>query len=214
MNILERLNIETENLVLYEEAVTHTSYTNEHNLNYDYEKLEFLGDAIVDFIVSEYLYLNYNESEGIMTKKRANFVCEAALYDYALKIKLDQEIRIGKGENNHNKTIIADIFEAFIGALYLDQGFDKTKAIVLEIIIPFIETNVYFLRDYKSELQEYVQTSKKSVIYELANEKGPAHNRTFVVNVKVGDIILGVGVGSSKKEAEQNAAKSALEKKA
>ena len=214
MDFLVKIGLNFKNKQLYEEAITHTSYSNEHNLDYDYEKLEFLGDAIVEFVVSEYLFLNKLDNEGVMTKNRANYVCENALYEYACSIGLNKEIKIGNGEIRYNKTIIADVFEAFIGALYLDQGFDVVKTLVIKIVSPFIEKNINFLKDYKSELQEYVQTSKNSVIYEVIDERGPSHSKVFKVVAKVNDIILGTGMGQSKKEAEQNAAKDALKRAA
>ena len=211
-NLLEQLNIKTNNIDIYKEPFTHSSYANEHNLNYNYERLEFLGDAIVDFIVGEYIYKNYHYAEGEMTKFRSTYVCENALYEYSKSIKLDQYILIGKGENNLNKAIIADVFESFIGCVYLDCGFEKAKEVVLKIIIPFIDSSDNLFSDYKSKLQELVQTNKKTVIYEVINESGPAHDKMFKVVVKIDNINYGEGVGTSKKRAEQNAAREALNK--
>jgi ribonuclease-3 len=128
-------------------------------------------------------------------------------------------VKVGKGEElsggKMRKATLADMFESFIGAVYLDQGYKKAKEIVYEVVIPFIkEKPETFFMDYKSLLQEMVQTDKKSVMYELIDEQGPAHDRTFTINVIVEGIVLGTGIAKSKKEAEQEAAKKALEKQA
>ena len=119
---------------------------------------------------------------------------------------------MGSGEAEANTTIMADVFESFIGAMYLDQGIEFTKNVVMNIIQSYIEKKVDFLHDYKSELQELVQTIRKSATYEIIDEKGPAHDRLFTCQVMVDDIVMGVGTGSSKKAAEQEAAKEALQK--
>lgn len=219
MKILEDFNIHTNNIKIYEWAFCHSSYFNENEINHDYERLEFLGDKVLDLIVSTYLYKTTNYEEGKMTKMRANYVCENALYEYALELKLYDYIMVGKGEESSGgkmkKTILADTFEAFIGAVYLDQGINKVEEIIGKIVIPYIKNKSDdFLKDYKSELQEYVQTSRKSVMYDVINEEGPSHDRMFTVVVKVDDIVLGTGKAKSKKEAEQEAAKAALEKQA
>ena len=212
--ILKNLNIEYKNITLYEQAFIHTSYAYEQNLN-SYETLEFLGDAIVDLIISDYLYKSGLYTEGEMTKIRASYVCENALYEYATELDLGKYIKVGIGEKradgNHKKAIMADVFEAFMGAIYLDLGYEKVKEVGLSIIVPYIEDkDIMLFKDYKSTLQEAVQTDKKSLEYELLEESGPAHNKTFKMCVKVDGIVLGEGVGASKKEAEQEAAKNAL----
>ena len=212
---LEKYNIDITNS-LYEKAFTHSSYANENGTE-DYERLEFLGDKILDFIVSEYLYVNENLTEGEMTKLRASYVCENALNEYSKELGLDKLLKLGKGEESTGgrtkPSIIADLFEAFLAATYLIYGLDKVKEIVNDIVIPYVEGNHHeFLKDYKSILQEYVQTDKKSTIYEVINEEGPANEKIFTVIVKVDDIVLGKGTASSKKEAEQLAAKDALNK--
>lgn len=212
MEILDRLQLKTNQEELYVRALTHTSYSNEHFDVESYERLEFLGDAVLELIISDYLYNEEHLEEGTMTKMRASYVCEAACCTYAKELGLDQYIRLGSGELEANVTIIADVFESFIGAMYLDQGIAVTSRIVLDVITKYIEKKVDFLHDYKSELQELVQTVRKSVVYEVIDEKGPAHNRTFTCEVLVDDIVMGVGVGSSKKAAEQEAARVALEK--
>lgn len=216
MKIFKTLNFSPTNVNLYYEAFTHTSYSNENPSLNSYERLEFLGDAILEFIISEYLYKERHLEEGVMTKTRARYVCEEALATYARDLKFEQDVKIGGSEQDGkpNDTILADIFEAFIAALYLDKGLDFTKEIVLKIVTKYIEDKVDFLHDYKSTLQELVQTTKKSVTYELVSESGPAHDKTFECRAVVDGITLGVGIGSSKKMAEQQAAKSALEKQA
>ena len=213
MKVFDKLDINPTNMNLYTTAVTHSSYTNENPSYPDYERLEFLGDAVLEIIISEYLYKERKLEEGIMTRMRASYVCEEACATYAKEIGLDLEIKLGSGEVL-NQTILADVFESFVAAIYLDQGFDFTKNFVLNIIVKYIENNVDFLHDYKSTLQELVQTVKKSIIYEVVEESGPAHNKTFTSIVKVEGIIMGKGTGNSKKASEQEAAKDALSKQA
>lgn len=202
---------------LYQRAFSHSSYVNEHHLKADYERLEFLGDAVLDLVVADYLYFNKNKKEGEMTKIRASYVCENALYEYALHLDLPSYIKVGQGElsdgGKYKKAIVADILEALFGAIYVDLGYATVRRVILNIVVPYLEDpNITFFRDYKSALQEYVQTKQKSLYYELKEENGPAHNKSFTIEVKIDDIIYGVGVASSKKEAEQVAAKSALDK--
>lgn len=213
--LYEILNIKPKDDKLYAIAVSHSSYANEHKAKKDYERLEFLGDAVVDLVVADYLYSNYNETEGEMTKVRASYVCENALYEYATNLGVDKYIKVGHGESKEGikKSIVADIFEALVGAIYLDLGYATARRTVLNIIVPYIENpNISFFSDYKSALQEYVQTTQKSLDYVLIKEEGPAHDKTFEVEVKIEDIVYGRGIAKSKKEAEQNAAKVALEK--
>lgn len=216
MQILDDLKIKPNDINLYEIAFTHTSYANEHGA-ISYERLEFLGDAVLELIMSEYLYKNTNYDEGKMTKMRAHYVCENALNEYSLKKGLNEYLKLGKGEEasggKYRKAIVADIYEAFIGALFLDQGIDKAREFIYETAIPCLENHtIDFFDDYKSKLQELVQTDKRSLQYIITNEEGPAHNKTFTAIVKIDDIIYGEGVAHSKKEAEQEAAKNALEK--
>lgn len=217
MKLLDRFNIKTDNMHIYDTAFSHSSYCNEHNLTEDYQRLEFLGDKVLDLIMSDYLYNTTDYEEGKMTKIRSMYVCENALYEYALLLDFPEYVKVGKGEEasggKHRKATLADMFESFLGAVYLDQGYRKAREIVYEIVIPFIkEKPETFFMDYKSKLQEMVQTTKKSVTYELINEEGPAHDRTFTMNVIVDGIILGTGIAKSKKEAEQEAAHHAMEK--
>ncbi len=215
--LFEKLNIVPKNMTLYTTAFSHSSYANEHKAKSDYERLEFLGDAVLDLVIADYLYNNKMEKEGEMTKVRASYVCENALSEYSLALGLNEYIKVGHGEEKeggkYKKAIVADIFEAFIGAIYVDLGYATARKVVLSIIVPFIEDpNVTFFSDYKSALQEYVQTYQKSLTYNLVKEEGPAHDKSFTVEVIIDDIVYGTGNGGSKKEAEQEAAKSALEK--
>lgn len=215
--LFEKLNIKPKDLRLYTTAFSHSSYANEHKAKGDYERLEFLGDSVVDLAIADYLYSHDFDNEGEMTKVRASYVCENALYEYSINLGLNKYIKVGHGEEKeggkYKKAIVADIFEALIGAIYLDLGYATARRTVLDIIVPYIENpNITFFSDYKSALQEFVQTEQKSVFYELVEESGPAHDRTFKVEAKIDDIVYGVGIGSSKKEAEQEAAKEALEK--
>ena len=215
MEILEKLEIPYKETRLYLRALTHTSFANENNTE-SYERLEYLGDAILEFIMSEYLYKNSDYKEGKMTKLRSHYVCENALYEYSLLLGLNEYIRFGKGQisdGKYCKAIVADVFESFIAAMFLDIGIDEVKKFIYKHVIPLIENNeLDFFNDYKSILQELVQTDKRSLRYEIINEEGPAHNKTFTVQVKIDDIIYGVGTSSSKKNAEQLAAKDALKK--
>lgn len=215
--LFKRLNIEPKDMSLYKNAFSHSSYVNEHKAKNDYERLEFLGDAVLDLVVADYLYTHYKETEGEMTKVRASYVCENANYCYASGLGLSKYILVGHGEQkeggNFKKAIVADIFEALMGAIYIDLGFSTVRNVILKVVVPYIEDpNVTFFSDYKSSLQEYVQTEQKSLEYKLVNEEGPAHDKRFTVDVVIDNIVYGTGIGTSKKEAEQEAAKVALNK--
>ncbi|MBE6154167.1 MAG: ribonuclease III [Firmicutes bacterium] len=212
MNFLDKFGIKIDNLDLIEEALTHSSYSNEHNTK-NYERLEFLGDAVLQLITSEYFYRNFDAKEGELSKIRASFVCESALAQYSKDVGIDKHIKVGNGQiKNINDTIIADCFESVLGAIYLDKGFEVAKKYVLEVLSPHVNEHHIFLGDYKSRLQEMVQTDKKSLEYRLVSETGPSHDKTFVYEVVIDNIVYGKGIGKSKKEAEQEAAKNALEK--
>ena len=215
--LFEQLNIKPKDKELYKTAFSHSSYVNEHKVKNDYERLEFLGDAVLDLVLADYLYTHYKETEGEMTKVRANYVCENANYSYATGLGLQKYILVGHGEqkdgSSPKKAIVADIFEALMGAIYLDLGYATVRSVILKIVVPYIENpDITFFSDYKSSLQEFVQTEQKSLEYVIIKEEGPAHDKTFTMNVIIDDIVYGTGVGSSKKEAEQEAAKYALEK--
>ena len=215
--LFKRLNIKPNDIKLYMCAFSHSSYANEHKAKSDYERLEFLGDALVDLVVADYLYNNSKEAEGEMTKDRASYVCENALYKYSMDLGLNNYIRVGNGEQKDGgkfkKAIVADIFESFMAAIYLDLGFSTARRVALDIIVPYIEDpKVSFFNDYKSALQEYVQAEQDSISYKLVSESGPSHDKSFKMAVVIDGIVYGEGVGSSKKEAEQEAAKVALDK--
>ena len=212
MNFLNKYNIEIKNKKLLNTALTHSSYSNEHG-GANYERLEFLGDAVLQLITSEYFYKKYDFQEGELSKIRASFVCEEALAQYAKDVGIDKHIKVGNGQiKNINDAIIADTFESVLGAIYLDQGFEVAKKYVLEVLSPYVLEHHVFLGDYKSRLQEMVQTDKKSLEYRLISETGPSHDKTFVFEVVIDGIVYGKGTGKSKKEAEQQAAYNALKK--
>ena len=215
--LLNQFDIKPNNIQLYEQAFMHTSYCYEHEISESYERLEFLGDAILDLAVSDYLYNNKNYEEGEMTRIRASYVCEDAVSVYADDLGFSKYIKVGHGEElsggKHKKAILADVFEAFVAAIYTDLGYEKAREFVLKVAVPYIENDsVKLFKDFKSLLQEAVQTSKKSLDYVLVDEFGPAHNKTFKIDVKIDDIVYGTGVGASKKQAEQKAAEEALRK--
>ncbi len=212
MNFLAKYNIKIENEDLLTTGLTHSSYSNEHGGS-NYERLEFLGDAVLQLITSEYFYQTMDKGEGELSKIRASFVCEEALAQYSKDIGIDKHIRVGNGQlKDINDTIIADCFESVLGAIYLDKGFDVAKNYVLTVLKPYITEHHTFLGDYKSRLQEMVQTDKKSLEYRLIKEEGPSHAKTFTFEVVIDGIVYGTGSGKSKKEAEQQAALSALKK--
>ena len=213
--LFKRLNIKPKNINLYKTAFSHSSYANEHKAKSDYERLEFLGDAVLDLVMADYLYNNHKDSEGEMTKVRASYVCENANYCYATGLGLQEYILLGNGESNSGikKAIVADIFGALMGAIYLDLGYATVRKVILNVILPYINNpDITFFSDYKSSLQEMVQTEQKSLEYNLIKEEGPAHNKTFTTEVIIDGIVYGTGTGTSKKEAEQEAAKQAIDK--
>lgn len=211
--LFSKYGITIKNEKLLKEALTHSSYSNEHG-GACYERLEYLGDAVLEIVCSEYLFRNTNKQEGEMSKLRSLYVCENALYEYSKSINLKDYILLGNGMDEANKTIIADVFEAVIAVVYLESGLSAVKKIFDKLIVPHIKSHDDFLMDYKTLLQESVQTVKKSVIYHLVGETGPAHQKTFKVEVIVDGLVFGVGEGSTKKSAEQEAAKDAYMKRA
>ncbi len=214
MDFLEKFDIHITNKDLLLTALTHSSYANEHNCA-SYERLEFLGDAVLQILMSDYLYNNMDLNEGNMSKTRASYVCEAACVNYAKRINYFPYIRVGHGQiGKINDTIIADIFESIMGCIYLDLGLDAARKLFNQVVIPCVEEHDMFFGDYKSKLQEMVQTDRKSLEYRVIKEIGPAHDKEFTVEVVVDDIIYGRGIGKSKKEAEQKAALDAINKNA
>ncbi len=211
-----KINYNFKNKSLLFLALTHSSYANEHSLVSN-ERLEFLGDAVLELAMSKYLYNNETQDEGILTKKRAKLVCENALNIYASKIDFNKYILLGHGEEatggRNRKAIIADALEALLGAVFLDGGFDKALSLVLNLFVPYINEALKN-QDYKSILQEKLQSEKRSIHYEIVKESGLPNDKTFEAIVYMDEIIMGRGIGKSKKEAEMEAAKNALEKEA
>lgn len=197
-------------------ALTHSSYANERGTGLDNERLEFLGDSVLGFITAEYLFEHYkNKQEGELTQKRAYAVCEKTLFEYAQKIDLGNMILLGKGEEHtggrRRPSVVSDAFEALIAAIYLDGGIEEAKKFVLPFIEIATETKPVF-KDYKSTLQEVLQQNPTEKFeYIVVGESGPDHNKEFIVEIHMNSNVIGRGVGSSKKKAEQEAAKSALE---
>lgn len=213
MDFLDNAGIKIKNEELLLTALTHSSYANEEKVN-SYERLEFLGDAVLELATSEYFYLKTNLKEGDMSKVRASYVCENALFEYSNKIGLTKHIRVGNGISKLTESIVADCFESVLAVIFLEHGFSVAKKFALSIIVPYIESGYNFIHDSKSYLQEMVQTDKKSLEYVVTSETGPAHDKTFEVDVLVDGIRFGHGIGKSKKEAEQSAANDAIKKQA
>jgi ribonuclease-3 len=206
-----------KNLIL---AMTHSSFANE-NKNaklQSNERLEFLGDAVLNIVISEYIYLKFaNLTEGEMTKARASIVCEQSLMKCANNIGIGSFLMLGKGEEltggRMRPSILSDAFEALIGAIYLDGGMKNAKQFILGQMEKLIHDSINgaVFMDFKTQLQEIIQKEGDSkIVYEIIDEKGPDHEKVFVAQVKVSDRVIGKGNGKSKKEAEQAAARVAL----
>lgn len=219
--IEDYLDYKFKNSELLLEALTHSSYKNE-NKNYlgnDNERLEFFGDAILGFIIAEHLFNRLkNYPEGTLTKYRAKIVCEETLAEMALKMSLGDSMRFGKGElvtgGKERPSILADALESLIGAIYLDSDFQTARRIVLTILNEKIELAITgkLILDYKTALQELVQKDGyREIKYNVVEEFGPDHSKTFIIAVEIDSRFRGQGRGKSKKEAEQSAAKNALE---
>lgn len=212
------LNINFNNILLLNEALTHSSYINEDKNSRHYERLEFLGDSVLQLTISEYLYKNYKEmSEGELTKTRALIVCENSLYQISKTLNLGKYLNMSKGEEltggRERVSILADCVEAIIAAIYLDKGFDSAKKFILdkfEEIIKKALANEIIL-DYKTRLQEILQKDGEvSIVYNLIKYEGPPHHRKFYTEVIVNNKPISTGSGYSKKESEQAAAKEVL----
>lgn len=201
---------------LIRQALTHSSYANERKINKieDYERIEFLGDAVLELVSSEYLYEKQKSmSEGQLTRTRAAMVCEPSLASCARDIGLDGYILLGKGEEmtggRNRDSIVSDVMEALIGAVYLDGGFEQAKAFIHRFILMDLEDKALFY-DAKSILQEEMQKDGGDIRYVLTGESGPEHDKSFSVEVYQGEKLLGKGSGHNKKAAQQNAAYEAL----
>lgn len=217
----KELTVTFKDHALLKQAFTHSSYVNEHRneIFSDNERLEFLGDAVLELGVSQYLYREQEGMpEGEMTKLRASIVCEASLFHFARELNFGHYILLGRGEEQTGgrarSALLADVFEAFLGALYLDQGFEVALKFLEDYVFPKITTGAFsHAMDYKSQLQELVQQEKGQTIdYNILEEKGPSHHKEFVAQVFVHNEVCGKGIGWTKKEAEQRAAKAALDK--
>lgn len=220
LEVLEqKLNMNFSNKKLLETAFVHKSYAYENHVESN-EKLEFLGDAILELVTSEYLYKNYSKlREGEMTKVRATVVCEASLYEVAIRHNFSDFLKVSKSEEltkgNENPAILADSVEAFIAAVFLDLGLEKAKEFIISNLKDSIEmaSKNVGMKDYKTVLQEKLQIhGEVKIVYELEKETGPDHDKIFTVNVSCNGKVLAEGEGRTKKGAEMEAARLALEK--
>ncbi|EOT40616.1 ribonuclease III [Enterococcus columbae] len=220
-NLKENYQIIFNNISLLEQAFTHSSYVNEHrNLHIsDNERLEFLGDAVLELLVSRFLFQTYpNVSEGKLTKLRAAIVREDSLASFAKECEFDQFIRLGKGEENSGgrkrASLLCDLFESFLGAVYLDQGLEVVEGFLAQVIFPKVIAGAFSHEmDHKTRLQEVLQKAGDvNIDYRLVKEEGPAHDRHFWTEVYCDEVLIGQGTGRSKKMAEQAAASDALQR--
>ncbi len=221
MEDLERkIGYQFKNKALMKEAITHSSYAKERksqHIKYN-ERLEFLGDAVLSIVVSDYIFKHCPElPEGELTKLRASLVCEKSLFEFAKIIDLGKYLILSKGERNNGgaerPSILSDAFEALIAAIYIDGGYEPASKHILNFVIPTIKNSkTKKNKDYKTTLQEIVQKNPgEKLEYVLVAESGPDHNKHFVVEVHLNSNVIGKGGGRSKKEAEQQAAHEALE---
>ena len=219
--LLKNLHITYKNIALYEQALTHPSYNGDANTKHqDYEKLEFMGDAVLGYVTADLVYKHRPEmSEGNLTKLRSVLVSTKPLANYARKINLPEYIRIGNSitinQVKESDKILENVLEALIGAIYLDAGLKPAYKLITSLLLEDIKSyDADNLTDYKSKLQEEIQAEHRDAVqYVTVETSGPAHDRTFRVQVLYNDIVLGVGEGKSKKKAEEMAAKSALSKR-
>ncbi len=220
MNELERkIGYEFKDTQLLSVALTHSSFSNEAKNGIECnERLEFLGDSVLSLIVTNYIFLNFSQlPEGDLTQIRASLVCEKTLYKFAKQISLGDYIKLSKGERHgggaDRPSILSDAFEALIAAIFLDGGYDCAKNFVLNFILSEIKNiRKRPVKDYKTTLQEIVQKNPgEKIEYRLISESGPDHNKHFVAEVMLNSNSIGRGGGKSKKEAEQQAAREALE---
>ena len=220
-DLLKKLHITYKNLAIYEQALTHPSYNGDANTKHqDYEKLEFMGDSVLGYVTADLVYKNRPEmSEGDLTKLRSVLVSTKPLAAYARKINLDQYVRIGHSitasQVKESDKILENVFESLIGAIYLDAGLKAAYRFIKYILLKDIKTyDADNLTDYKTKLQEEIHAEHRDAVqYVTISQSGPAHDRTFTVQVKYNDIVLGTGTGKSKKKAEEMAAKDALSKR-
>lgn len=208
------------NITLLQNALTHSSYANEryHNSLMSNERLEFLGDSVLGMVVAEHLFRNFQDRpEGELTRMRADMVCERALANVANRLGLGQHLLLGHGEERFGgrgrDSILADAVESVIAATYLDGGMEAAVAFIRKFILCDVPAERMRNADYKTALQELVQQKKSQTLsYALVGESGPDHDKKFVVEVSLNGQVVGSGTGSSKKRAEQEAARVAIEK--
>lgn len=213
----QRIHYTFKDKKLLRQALTHSSYANERHLSrmHNNERLEFLGDAVLELVTSEYLYLNEaDKPEGEMTKTRASLVCEPSLEFCTREITLGDFLFLGKGEEltggRNRASILSDAMEALIGAIYLDGGFANAKEFIHRFILSDMENKKLFY-DSKTILQELIQGENKGELtYQLVSEEGPDHDKRFIIHAKLDENVIGAGVGRSKKAAEQEAAYHAI----
>ena len=221
LSIFNKLGVEPHQTDLYLLALTHPSCNSEQNTKHqDYERLEFVGDSVIGFVTADLIYKVHSEmDQGLMSKLRSYLVCSKSLANYSRKLGIFEYIRIGHSITHEqlykSDKILEDVFEALIGALYLDQGIEVAYRVIEEIFLEDIKnTGIDDIVDSKTRLQEEIQSEyREAVKYVLIGESGPAHDRTFEVEVLFNGIILGRGMGKSKKAAEEAAAKDALSKR-
>ena len=221
-DFLEKNKIKYNNKALIDQAFTHSSYVNEHKKDnsHDNERLEFMGDAVLQLYSARRLYdLQPPLKEGLMSTRRSNLVCEKMLAIIARETHLNDFLKLGQGEEKSGgrdrDSIIADMVEAFIGAVYLDTDIDNVFKLLDLLFLKHIQEIDESTYDYKTKLQEYVQAdSKRTISYELVYAKGPSNKPEFKMAVKIDGLVYGYGIASSKKEAQKRAAKDALEKMA
>ena len=222
LDFLQQENIPYHNIGLYKEAFTHASYANEmHHDQSDYERLEFMGDAVLQLYVSEFIFKLFPDvPEGTLTTLRSKLVREESLARFSKQLGLGELIYLGVGEEKNGgrerESVLANIFESFIGALYLDCGKEEVIKILEETIYQHVDDlNYDDITDYKTTLQELIQADqRKTVTYELVDSTGPSNAPEFTIAVMMDEMRLGIGKGTSKKRAEQQAAKDALNKMA
>lgn len=215
----EKLDYHFKNPEYLSTALTHSSYANENkSVGDSNERLEFLGDSVLGVVVADYLFKNYpNMPEGDLTKNRAALVCEKACCDFSRQIGVGDYLRLSHGEKNSGgrtrSSILADAFEAIIAAIYMDSGMEEARKFILRFVTPAFKTSKpKAFKDYKTSLQEIIQQNPEEHLeYVLTGESGPDHNKHFTVEVHLNSNVIGKGGGRSKKEAEQQAAREALE---
>lgn len=210
------INYDFKNKSLLEEALTHSSYANERNLKCN-ERMEFLGDSVLSVVSAEFLFKKFSDMpEGQLSKLRSSLVCTASLSGFARQIKLGDYLRLGKGEiltgGSSRPSILEDAFEALIAAIYLDSGLEAARQYIVKFLETELDNHKINFKDYKSKLQEVVQQNPESILsYHITGESGPDHNKEFEAEVCLDSNVIGRGKGKSKKQAEQEAAREALQ---